>query len=147
MWTHHDGFYSCCRWVENRRKECRYEWSNPDSKIHGTNMGPSWGRQDSGGPHVGPMNFLVSGLSFLTHWALKDVVNSNTCPIKFMSTYEIVFRWMPLNTFDDKTTLVQLMVWCNQVPSHYLNQCWPRSMLPYSITRPQLIKNNTFSPC
>ena len=24
----------------------------PDSKVHGANMGPIWGRQDSGGPHV-----------------------------------------------------------------------------------------------
>ena len=28
----------------------------PDSKIHGANMGPIWGRQDPGGPHAGPMN-------------------------------------------------------------------------------------------
>ena len=27
-----------------------------DSKVHGANMGPLWGRQDPGGPHVGPMN-------------------------------------------------------------------------------------------
>ena len=31
----------------------------PDSKVHGANMGPIWGRQDPGGPHVGPMNFAV----------------------------------------------------------------------------------------
>ena len=31
----------------------------PDSKVHGVNMGPIWGRQDPGGPHVGPMNFAV----------------------------------------------------------------------------------------
>ena len=31
----------------------------PDSKVHGTNMGPIWGRQDPGGPHVGPMNFAI----------------------------------------------------------------------------------------
>ena len=30
---------------------------NPDSKGHGANMGPIWGRQDPGGPHVGPTNF------------------------------------------------------------------------------------------
>ena len=30
-----------------------------DSKIHGANMRPSWGRQDPGGPHVGPMNFAI----------------------------------------------------------------------------------------
>ena len=27
-----------------------------DSKVYGANMGPIWGRQDPGGPHVGPMN-------------------------------------------------------------------------------------------
>ena len=32
---------------------------NPDSKVHGANMGPIWGRQDPGGPHVGPMNFDI----------------------------------------------------------------------------------------
>ena len=31
----------------------------PDSKVHGTNMGPAWGRQDPGGPHVGPMNLAI----------------------------------------------------------------------------------------
>ena len=29
----------------------------PNSKVYGANMGPTWGRQDPGGPHVGPMNF------------------------------------------------------------------------------------------
>ena len=31
----------------------------PDSKVHGANAGPIWGRQDPGGPHVGPMNFAI----------------------------------------------------------------------------------------
>ena len=26
---------------------------------------------------------------------------------------------------DDKSTLVQVMAWCRQATSHYLNQCWP----------------------
>ena len=33
--------------------------NNPDSKVHGANMGHIWGRQDPGGPHVGPMNFAI----------------------------------------------------------------------------------------
>ena len=33
----------------------------PDSKVHGANMGPTWGRQDPGGPHVGPINFAIYG--------------------------------------------------------------------------------------
>ena len=32
---------------------------NPDSKVHGANMGPTWGRQDPGGLHLGPMNFAI----------------------------------------------------------------------------------------
>ena len=33
--------------------------NNPDSKVHGANMGPIWGRKDPGGPHVGPMNLTI----------------------------------------------------------------------------------------
>ena len=32
----------------------------PESKVHGANMGPIWGRQDPGGPHIGPMNLAIS---------------------------------------------------------------------------------------
>ena len=32
---------------------------NPDSKVYGANMGPIWGRQDPGGPRVGPMNLAI----------------------------------------------------------------------------------------
>ena len=31
----------------------------PDSKVCGANMGPIWGRQGPGGPHVGPMNLAI----------------------------------------------------------------------------------------
>ena len=33
--------------------------NNPDSNVHGANMGHISGRQDPGGPHVGPMNFAI----------------------------------------------------------------------------------------
>ena len=32
---------------------------HPDIKVHGANMGPIWGRQEPGGPHVGPMNLAI----------------------------------------------------------------------------------------
>ena len=45
-------------WIKAR--ECKEKSPyNPDSKVHGANMGPTWGRQDPGGPHVGPMNFAI----------------------------------------------------------------------------------------
>ena len=31
------------------------------------------------------------------------------------------------------------MAWCRQAASHYLSQCWPWSMSPYSVTRPQWV--------
>ena len=31
------------------------------------------------------------------------------------------------------------MAWCCQATSHHLCQCWPRSMSPYDITRPQCV--------
>ena len=31
----------------------------PDNKVHGANMGPTWGRQDPGGPHVGHVNLAI----------------------------------------------------------------------------------------
>ena len=46
--------------------------SIPDSKVHGANMGPIWGWQDPGGPHVGPMNFAI-----WDSWA--ESVNSHGC--------------------------------------------------------------------
>ena len=32
---------------------------NQDNKVYGANMGPIWGRQDPGGPHVDPMNLVI----------------------------------------------------------------------------------------
>ena len=37
---------------------------SPDSKVHGANMGPIWGQQDPGGPHVGAMDFSI--------WVMND---------------------------------------------------------------------------
>ena len=50
---------------------------------------------------------------------------------------------------DDKSTLVQVMAWCRQTTSHYLGQCWPRSMSPNGVTRPQWVNNylNAMSFC
>ena len=35
------------------------KFTHPDSKVHGANMGPIWGRQDLGGPYVGLMNLAI----------------------------------------------------------------------------------------
>ena len=57
-----------------------------------------------------------------------------------LSTFgEIATRWLSLDFSDDESTLVQVMAWCRQAPSHYLSHCWPRSVSPYGIIRPQWV--------
>ena len=84
---------------------------------------------------------------FLTRWPLGDrnVILKMQFSILiyigiFKSSYDNVLRWMPQNLTGDKSTLVQVMAWCHQATSHYLNQCWPRSLTPYGVTRPQWVK-------
>ena len=52
---------------------------------------------------------------------------------------EVAIIWMLLDFTDDQSTLVQVMAWCRQAASHYLSQCWPRSLSPYGVTRPQWV--------
>ena len=54
----------------------------------------------------------------------------------FTSSKDNALRWMPRDLTDDKST----MAWCRQETSHYLSQCWPSSMSPYGVTRPQWVK-------
>ena len=52
--------------------DCREAY--PDSKVHGANMGPIWGRKDPGGPHVGPMNFAI----WVGYWGIwKSIAAAN----------------------------------------------------------------------
>ena len=63
------------------RKSCELTWSLgvtahiqqiiPFSKVHGANMGPIWGRQDPGGPHVGPMNLAICDSSVIVLQAMQ----------------------------------------------------------------------------
>ena len=57
----------------------------------------------------------------------------------FRSSHDNALRWMQQDLTDDKSTLVQVMAWCRQATSHYLNQCWPRSLALYGVTRPYRI--------
>ena len=59
-------------------------------------------------------------------------------------SYEIALRWMPQDLTGDKSTLVQVMVWCRHATSDYLSQCWPRSMPPNGVTRPQWVKKQCY---
>ena len=47
---------------------------------------------------------------------------------------EIALTWMPQVLTDKKSSLAQVMAWC---------QCWPTSLSPYGIIRPQWVKTQT----
>ena len=80
----------------------------PDSKVRGANTGPIWGQQDPGGPHVGPMNFVIwvvsqpwqsyiynDGLKTWEVFLLKGVQKSFPCPslgVHFNQLHQIYFK-------------------------------------------------------
>ena len=90
----------------------------------------------------------------LTHWPLGDL--DAILKLQFL----ILCYWLvssdllmimhpdgtPWDLKDDKSTLVQVMAWCLTAPSHYLSQCWPSSMSPYGVTRPQWVNIKTVFP-
>ena len=43
-------------------EEWMYTGVDPDSKVHGANMGPTWVLPAPDGPHIGPMNFCYQGI-------------------------------------------------------------------------------------
>ena len=79
----------CSYWPHELEHELNWLWgllilfvvTDPDSKVRGVNMGPIWGRQDPGGPHVGPMNFAILGLA---SWARQAEVSCHR---------DIIFNW------------------------------------------------------
>ena len=61
------------------------------------------------------------------------LVSKHMLGIKFMNISWVIAIWrLSQNTFDNKSTLVQVMDWCCQVPSHCLSQCSPMSMSLYA---------------
>ena len=75
----------------------------------------------------------VKSAIFLLYW----------CGI-FRSSYDNALTWMSWDLSEDRSTLLQVMAWCGQATSHYLSQCWPRSLLANGVTRPQCV--NSLSP-
>ena len=72
----------------------------------------------------------------------KDVISNLVLLIDdiFRPSYDNALRWMLRDLTDDRSALVQVMAWCHQATSHFLGQCWPRFLWPYSVTRPGWVK-------
>ena len=76
----------------------------PDSKIYGANMGSIWGRQDPGGPRVGPMNFAIwVDRRRVTIWVDRRRVTrlDPSAIIRYMYVYiEVISEFHEFNPFD-----------------------------------------------
>ena len=113
-------------WISNPVKVCLFkaallpvssQWTFlhikiPDSKVYGANMWPSWGRQDPGGPHVGPMN-----LAIWDSWAVL------TCVI-FSCHWTIIMKIVQISFVEQAS---EPSKWPSYCMSILITYCW---MLP-----------------
>ena len=78
----------------------------PDSKVHGANMGPTWGRQDPGGPHVDPMNLGIRGYFHPAHTPSNNSFNIDNIGNRRHGSFQIFVRDINgrSKTFDVKDT-------------------------------------------
>ena len=98
-------------------------------------VGPNWTAVDNDHNYI--INSLAPGKS---EWNFRSLIFQIISVIDgWVTSWELTLRWMSLDLTDDKLTLVQVMAWCLMAPSHYLSQCWPRSLSPYGVTRPQWV--------
>ena len=75
--------------------ECKNINNTPDSKVHGANMGPIWGQQEPGGPHVGPMNFAIWDSWLAIGCLLRLLIMSTVeCRYNMIQLYDIILhKW------------------------------------------------------
>ena len=115
-----------------RSYKVRLQQDNAQSNVYNRKNGTEiilWAQSRHCIPHR--LNIVII---FLTHWPLgnfneifKHILVIDDSDISCL----IAISWKPQ---------VQVMAWCREATSHYLSQCWPISMSPYGITRPQWVK-------
>ena len=116
------------------------------------------GHNNSSGVHDGKHTMILAKETFMYNkqfciWLSRPI--NSLAPEKFEWNFRyVIFKWslvvdgwgifceialilMSLDFTDDQSTLVHIMAWCLQATSHYLSQCWPRSLLPYGVIKPQ----------
>ena len=84
-----------------------------------------------------------------THWGVNEMADilqktfSNAFLEWRLSSIQISLNCALKGPIDSKKELIQVLDWCHKAPSHYLNQCWLRSMMHYPVTRPQYANNDS----
>ena len=73
-----------CIIIFSEKNVCEMETSTvcvdyfPDSKVHGTNMGPTWVLSAPDGPHIGPMNLAIWVFTKVRKTCLQGVFSRGT---------------------------------------------------------------------
>ena len=98
-------------------------YNNRDSKIHGAYMGPTWDRQDPGGPHVGHMNLAI--------WEHSPNISSYSAKLIMTNVLHEGFHWHLMFLLDylfNKWTLQILTHWGLTMPYGFIDidQHWFR---------------------
>ena len=106
LWRHN------VRWkriVLDNSGEMRARWLSsviknnvPDSKVHGTNIGPKWVLSAPDGPHVGPMKLAIRGIQrWKTIWVVREaipqlfpLVTASLVTIKSLFTVSNIFFYI-----------------------------------------------------
>ena len=116
------------------------EHTDPDSKVHGANMGPIWGGQDPGGPHVGPMNFAIwGGLDKMAEiLQTKSNTFSTVKGLEILSKLHLDFYKLARSWASARLLLGT---------KHYMNQCQHSSLIYASQSKDELIQTKPINNC
>ena len=87
-----------------------------------------------------PCHLHTLGYKGKKHGSCWNIRNPSRTHFNSLWPGDTIWQHMGQTDSTDKSTFVPVMAWCHQVPSHYLSQCWTRSVLPYSVTGPQWVK-------
>ena len=99
-----------------------------------SSLGPgTYGCWDS--PQLSDMRFVW----WLTHLPLV-IMAVIFIVIWFWNSSEWLISGL-LDLTDEESTLVQVMMCCHQLTSHYMAQCWSSSIMLHGVTLSQFIKN------
>ena len=112
------------------------------SRVNSADLRPTQGYKTTAIPHM-VVNSLAPGRCGSNSKHIVCFSNSLYTIVTWVFAVKLLSGECCRTSLMWKSALVQVMAWCRQATSHYLGQCWFRSVLPYDITRPQWINSCT----
>ena len=115
-------------------------------------MGPIWGRQDPGGPHVGPMNFGIwVSMNFLFNTLRPRQIGHHFADDTFKRIFlyenvwisiEIPLKFVPNAPINNILALVKIMAWRRPGDKPLSETMMVRLLTHICVTRPQWVKSH-----